>query len=649
VPGAAYKKGDVIDQKYVVCGVLGAGGFGVVYLVYARETNGVMVYAMKAIREGCANEAQTRELFRKEAGVWVDMERHPYLVRAYFIEEVAGRLFIAMEYIAPGEDGLNTLEGYLRQRPPDLAQSLRWAVQICHGMEYAYSKGVRCHRDIKPANIMIDSDKTVRITDFGLAGLLGPSRAMPGIRLSVQQGTAGPSGHTMEGTGFGTPTHMPPEQFTDAASCDERSDIYSFGIVLFQMASGGRLPFLTPLPTEVAESETAPFWREMHRLHSKAPLPKLNSPLFSVIKHCLEKKADRRYRSFKELRGDLEQIFHRQTGESISPPELEALEAWEWGNKGKSLDNLGSREEAILCFDRALDLDPLNAVTWNNKGNCLDNLGRFEDAVRCYDKAIGCMPRLAGAWYNKGRSLHKLGRDEAVRCFGTALELDPGLTAAWYNKGNILHRLGRYDEALPCVDKALELQPRDPAAWSSKGLILKALGRCDEAIRCYDKALGLDPHDAAALNNKGSTLARIGRHEEAIQCFDSALELDARDAGIWYNRGCVLDEMGRHEEAIRSYDRALALDPRYTLAWGNKAESLSDLGRFEEAIRCIDKVLEVEPRDAGAWLARALANEGLGQREAAVRSYRQFIELAPPECSQQVLLARQRVRGLEGK
>jgi serine/threonine protein kinase len=270
VPGAAYKKGDIIGQKYVVCGVLGAGGFGVVYLVYEREPNGTMVYAVKTIREELICDTQTKARFRKEASIWVELERHPFIVQAYFVEEIAQGLCIAMEYIVPGGEGLNTLEGYLRHRPPDLAQGLRWAIQLCHGMEYGYSRGIRSHRDIKPANIMIDSDKAVRITDFGLAGVLGPSRAMPGIKLSFQQGIAGPSVQTMEGTGFGTPTHMSPEQFSDAALCDERSDIYSFGIVLFQMASGGRLPFLVPLPTAVAESATAQFWKEMHQLHSKA-------------------------------------------------------------------------------------------------------------------------------------------------------------------------------------------------------------------------------------------------------------------------------------------------------------------------------------------------------------------------------------------
>jgi len=155
-PGVPYKKGDFIGQKYEVYGVLGVGGFGIVYLVYSIDSQGTgAVYALKTFRDEYLADQKERKRFHQEASVWVELGRHPYLVRANFVLEVTGRLYIGMEYIAPNEQGLNSLEGYLQQRPPDLAQSLRWAIQVCHGMEYACSKGVRAHRDLKPANILI--------------------------------------------------------------------------------------------------------------------------------------------------------------------------------------------------------------------------------------------------------------------------------------------------------------------------------------------------------------------------------------------------------------------------------------------------------------------------------------------------------------
>ncbi|MDP2937289.1 MAG: serine/threonine-protein kinase [Dehalococcoidia bacterium] len=592
VTGAPYKKGDFIGQRYEVHGVLGIGGFGVVYLVYSHQT--AEVYALKTFRDEYLADALARERFRREAQVWVDLERHPYLVPAYFVDEVAGRLYIGMEYIAPDEHGLNSLDGYLTRPPPDLAQSLRWAVQFCYGMEYAYSRGVRCHRDIKPANILISQDKTVKVADFGLAGVLGASRAISAINLSVQQGSVGLSCQTVDGAGFGTPTHMPPEQFTDAASCDERSDIYAFGIVLYQMAAGGRLPFLAPLPRGGSREEMARFWWAMHRLHSESPAPRLQSPLFPILERCLEKQAGARYQSFRELRVDLEPLLQRHTGEVAKPPRLAEFGAPQWSNKGVSLHSLGRYDEAIRCYDRALELDPQYAAAWINKGNSLHSLGRYDEAIRCYDRA---------------------------------LELDPQYAAASNNKGNSLHSLGRYDEAICCCDRALELDPQDAATWSSKGNSRHRLARYDEAIRCYDRALELDPQDAAAWNNKGLSLHSLGRHEEAIRCCDRALEINPQYAAAWHNRGNSLNSLGWHDEAIRCCDRALELDPQYAAAWYNKGIGLNRLSRYDEAICCYDRALGLDPQDANALYAKALVQEKVGCMGDAASSYQKFISL----------------------
>ena len=481
---------------FEVYGVLGRGGFGIVYLVYSHETQSV--YALKTFRGKYLESASTRERFRREANIWVDLDRHPYLVRAHLVVEIAGRLYVGMEYIAPNEQGLNSLDGYLKHRPPDLAQSLRWAIQCCHGLEYAYSRGIRSHRDIKPRNIMIDQDKTAKITDFGLAGLLDTALTTPGTNMGGE-----PSDQTEDGDIFGTLTYMSPEQFTNSAACDERSDIYSFGIVLYHMAAGGQKPFQATRRRDNSREERKRYREELQRLHSEAPIPRLNSPLFPIIRLCLEKEPGQRYASFKELRSDLEALIKRQMGETITVPAWQELEAWEWSNKGGSLHSLGRYEEALQCHDKALGLDPEYAKAWNNKGNSLNSLGRFDEAIRCFDRAIGLDVRDAAAWNNKANSLDRLGRsDEALRCFDQALALDPRFVGGWYNKGVSLFSLGRDDEAIRCFDQAIELDPRHAASWSNKGLILRSLERYEEAIVCFEKAGEIDPWNSAIWNNR---------------------------------------------------------------------------------------------------------------------------------------------------
>jgi len=627
-------------------------------------------------------DTETRELFRREAGIWTELEQHPNIVRAYVVDEVAGRLYIGMEYIAPNEQGLNTLEGYLKHQPPDMAQTLRWAIQFCHGMEYAYSRGVRCHRDIKPSNIMITQDKMLKISDFGLAGVIGSARTASRIKLNIQQGRVGLSGSIFEGKGYGTPTHMPAEQFTDAASCDHRSDIYAFGIVLYQMATGGRLPFLAPLPVNESDEERARFGRDMYMLHSKAPVPKLNSPLFHIIQRCLEKQPAKRYQTFKELRVDLEPLIGRQTSETIKLPESKDLETEEWNNKGVSLNNLGRYAEAINCCDKALEINPQDAdalvnkgfslerlgrfeqaikclnealkinpqheKAWSNKGVSLCSLGLFDEAIRCYDKALEINPKLADAWSNKGAILANSGCvDEAIHCYDKALEINPKLASAWSNKGNSLSSLGRFEQAIKCYEQALKINPQYADAWNNKGNSLGSLGHDDEAIRCYDKALEINPKLADAWSNKGHRLADLGRFEQAIKCGDQALKINPQLADAWSNKGLSLYSLGFFDEAIRCYDKALEINPKDAEDWSNKAAALGSAGHFDAALKCLDKALELNPQDAAAWLNRGLAEDKLGQKQEAAKSYRKFIELAPPQYAQNIQAIRQRLRELK--
>jgi tetratricopeptide (TPR) repeat protein/tRNA A-37 threonylcarbamoyl transferase component Bud32 len=591
VPGAAYKRGDVIGGKYEVRGVLGKGGFGIVYLVYLPETESV--YALKTFRDEYLADAEVTERFRKEASIWVDLERHPYLVRAYFVDEIASRLYVGMEFIAPDAQGLNSLEGHLQRRSLDLAQSLRWAIQFCHGMEYAYSKGIRCHRDIKPANMMIASDKTVRISDFGLAGVVGMSKAAARTKLDAQQMTVGLSGQTVEGTAMGTPEYMPPEQFTDAQSCDERSDVYSLGVVLYQMVADGRLPYTAPARTFSA-------W---YKAHSESATPELHSPMSPIVARCLEKDPGRRYPGFRELRAELEPMLRRQTGEAIAPPVATVLQAWEWTNKGGSLLALDRPEDAVRCFDRALLLDPQNVHALCNKGTALKGLLRPAEALRCYDMA---------------------------------LDIEPTFALALSGKGNLLNSVGRYEEAIRFLDKALELDSLLGTAWGAKGLSLMSMGQYDMGLGCFNRALELDPCDLHSLFSKGLALQALRRHAEAVACCDGVIRLEPDNARAWCQKAVNLQDLGQREEALRCYSRALECDPNLGEAWCGKGVTEEELGRNPEAVASYQSVLK-------------LADDGAADLASYARQRLQHLAHASPPVSDSIRAAAEQVKTAEAK
>jgi tetratricopeptide (TPR) repeat protein len=622
-----HRVGEVIGEKYKVIGLLGKGGFGLVYLVHSLGTRSV--YAMKTFQDEYLISRTMKRAFHKEASIWVAMDKHPHLTRAYFVEEIHGRLYIAMEYIAPDENGLNSLEGYLRSSPPDLLQTLRWAIQFCRGMQYAYSRGLKSHRDIKPANILIGCQKIVKITDFGIAGFVGSDESLRGIRLNFSDNRVRLSLQTAEGA-IGTPTHMAPEQFVNAAYCDERSDVYSFGVVLYQMRASGKLPFLALLPRDNSEKEAAGFWASMRRMHAESPCPNLNSRLYPIIHRCLEKHPGKRYQTFSELCLELETLLKEEFGEVAQMFPVDELEAADWNWKGMSLERLGYSVEALLCYDRAIEIDPKAAGPWLNKAASLVKLRRHEEASHCLDEAFEIQPRATALWVNKGNSLYALGRyKDAIECFNIVLDDFPEYGTAWQNKGTCLNAVGEYKLAIVCFERAIEIDPKNVGAWKGKAKSLQSLGRHEEEIKCYDKSLEIDPGDAAAWHMKGYALHMLARLKDALGCYEKAIEIDPGNALVWQNKATCLNAIGEYEQAVACFDKAIEIDPKKARAWNGKAKSLQSLGRYEEEVRCYDKSLEIDSGDSTIWYDKGCALDMLAQPKDALSCYEKAIKLHP--------------------
>jgi tetratricopeptide (TPR) repeat protein len=590
----ALKPGDVLGRAYEISGVLGEGGFGVVYL--ARHISSDTAVALKTFREEHQSDAETVALFRKEAQTLVDLDPHPHLLKVYHVDEIHGRLFVALEYVPPGPDGANSLEGKLKRRPPDLAQALRWAIQFCHGMEFAESKGLKAHRDIKPANIMIDPSGRLMISDFGLAGAL----RLPGVAM-------------------GTPTHMPPEQFLGVDRCDHRSDIYSFGVVLYQMAARGRPPFW---------AQTGSFWEGMRKLHSEAAPPPLESPLFPVIARCLAKNPLDRFQSFRLLRESLEALLAETTGEKPAVPELETRAWYNWDTKGASLLALGRFEEALDCFDKALALEK-TAQSWSNKALALRRLKRLDEALACLDQALA-LDNDDHVWVNKAAIYLTMKRDqEAAAACDEALKLNPASYGAWNNKGAALYALRRYEECVAAADRAIAIDPGDPRGYQSRSGALQELGRLDEALATAERSLTLNPHSAEVWANKGLVLRLLKRFDEALACLEKATRLDAGLVHAWAGKRLVFKELGRLHEASLALDKELELDPAHGPTWLEKGKEHADAQRWKEALECMEKAVAFEPEWPFALCNRAMCLSELGHLEEAAADYGKAFAMKP--------------------
>ncbi|MFA5875949.1 MAG: protein kinase [Candidatus Margulisiibacteriota bacterium] len=315
-PSAPYERHDIIAANWDVLGVLNKGGMGVVYLVQDRNSGHQRV--LKTLLDEHLQSESARCRFLEEARLWLGMKAHPFILRAFSVFEDQGRPYIELEYLFPDQrDSSVTLRDHIRgaKGPRSMRRVARWGIQFCLGMQHAQMNGIKCHRDIKPENLLIgrhqlqESDVTVfssrlrviKITDFGL------SKAAD---LGQDLGAHSPVGADYERSlslsqtgGFcGTPPYMPPEQFEDAAHADIRGDIYSFGVVLYELSTGRR-PFE---PDRNVQDPTVAWYR----LHASECPTGFEGPLWPIVETCLQKRPERRFQTIDELKFELDCLDH---------------------------------------------------------------------------------------------------------------------------------------------------------------------------------------------------------------------------------------------------------------------------------------------------------------------------------------------------
>jgi tetratricopeptide (TPR) repeat protein len=631
-PQAAYKKGDVIGGQYEVHSLLGRGGFGEVYLAYNREYR--MPFALKTFRQKFLADAEMKENFKREALLWVNLEEHPFILAARGVEDVSSRLFVRMDYIAPDDRGRVSLADHLArtQGPLDTDQALLWASMFCYGMEHANQRGIKCHRDIKPANILIRQDGTLLIGDFGLAA--AAEAAWKGRGGSWQgdgeESFVGLSIFTTAGKqACGTPGYIAPEVFRGEGA-DVRSDIYSFGLVMWQMAAGSQVsPFAVGVPRGIDRYRYA---REIYNRQTRERAPTVGEPFETVIERCLDPEPSKRFASFTQLRAELELILLRRSGQTVKLPRIGERSAAFWSNKGFSLLTLGRHDEAVASFRKALQMDPDLAIAHNNLGNALAEKGNLDAAISEWRTAVRLQPDLTMAHTNLGKALGEKGDlDGAIAECHAALRIQPDDANAHNNLGNALHAKGDLDGAVAEYRTAVRLQPDFARAHNNLGNALCVKGDLDGAMAECRTALRIQPDFALAHNNLGNALYVKRDVDGAIAEYRTALRLQADDANARNNLGNALYDKGDLDGAIAEYRTALRLQPDDAHAHSNLGNALYVKRDLDGAIAEYRAALRLRPDDANAhkYLGDALWTKG--DREAALEEVQRAYSIAPSD------------------
>ena len=299
-----------------------------------------------------------------------------------------------------------------------------------------------------------------------------------------------------------------------SANVTVTADIYSFGIMLYEMLTGKR-PFKARKPED--------FYYQHLKVTPLDPMSirkEVGDALSLLTMKCIAKKVDQRYQNFDELERELAKILKEQYKMEVPQAAREELDAWEIVNKGAALSNLGRDKEALAYFDQALKLLPTFDAAWLNKGVVLAKGAKYDDALACYAKAIEINGSNADAWYNRGFAYQqKKMMEQALESYEKAVELNPLFEGAWLNKGVILRRMKRENEAVESYDRVLAINPNSAVAWFNKGFALSSTGRLREALECYDKALNINPNFLEVWLNRGVALRKSNRLiEAAVWC-----------------------------------------------------------------------------------------------------------------------------------
>lgn len=522
-----YAPGDVIGSDYVVRDVR-KGGMGIVYIVEdlkSRAQNIRLQLALKTFQPRYLWNDEAIARFEREALMWIELGKHQNIVHAMLVQRVANRPYVWLEFI----DGKSLADRLARQRLT-IAEVLNYSFQFCRGMRHAHEKHGVIHRDIKPANILITQDDVLKIADFGLsklqAELAGEACAQEVSNISADEvETLTGVFKTPAGQFMGTPAYIAPEGIISPQSVDVRSDIYSFGIVLFEMLAGER-PFRGPNILQ-------------QHLHAVPPPVRLLNQDVSVdldqlVTRCLEKDPNQRFQNLAELELALMQVHESASeillpeGEDVSVPVF-----GQWFMKGFTFMQLGKYEAAISCFQKVIELNSTQHEAYNNIGVCLSNLGRYEEAVSAIEKAVA---------------------------------LKPDYSEAWSNLGDLYGRQQRYDDGIAASNRALEIEPRWAEAYSNLGSNQAGAGHFDEARSSFSRAIAADESYWLAYLKLAQLYADHGSLEQALQLLRTAIEINPREADLLASIAACLFDLNQQQEAAKYLALALQTNSAHPLA-----------------------------------------------------------------------------------
>jgi len=611
-------------SHYDVLADLGAGGMGVVYL--AHDTRLDRDVAIKVLPSDRPLTHTARRRFQREA-MAASALNHPNIITIYEVNSQDNTEFIVMEYVRGA-----TLASILKKRVLPFPEAIRYSIQIADALTKAHAAGI-IHRDLKPGNVMVTEDGLVKVLDFGLAKF---DPAMATIESDTKDAErTNQFTLTLPGSLTGTVAYMSPEQ-ARGEPVDTRTDIFSFGIVMFEMFSG-HLPFIGANSVAL-----------LHNLHFSPPRdltqlrPDVPKPLVSLISHMLEKNIDKRIQTMAEVSSELRRgavglvdgplTWHPSEAtidmagspnfrkKRFSPWQvwlaaglfvllvLAGIAGWRWHSKPKPAQQAGAQEmpvedNAYALYRRARqDLDH-----WDREGNVDNAIKLAERAVQLDPQSAASYSALGEAYYLKNRAnpdpqWMKLASENANKAVAldnylaaghislglvkmesgdsvgaqkelhTASDLDPKSAMPHRWLARVYDRNGKLEEARKELSLGSQLNPTDWQLPLESGMNAYAGGNYKLAATAWEQTLRLEPDSVQVLRNLGGTYHMLGRDNDAIAALQHAIEVKP-NPDVYSNLGTILFYQGKYDESVPAFEKAVALNANNFESWGNLGDA----------------------------------------------------------------------------